>query len=128
MIEGFLLKRTDINMMVTDTIADDVQRIYSLQKRPLVIRNIPERAEICEEVIERNRLELCKHLNIKENGTVIMIHGGIAPGRGIEEAIQATEILQNVGLIVMGYALDDAYRHKLVELANEKKINDRVYF
>lgn len=128
MIEGFLLKRTDINMMVTDTIADDVQRIYSLQKRPLVIRNIPERAEICEEVIERNRLELCKHLNIKENGTVIMIHGGIAPGRGIEEAIQATEKLQNVGLIVMGYALDDVYKHKLVELANEKKINDRVYF
>lgn len=127
-IEAFVLNRADINMMVTDSIADEVQKIYSLKKRPLVVRNIPAMSVVHEEIVVKNRREFLDNLNIPEDGFIIMHHGGLAPGRGIEEAIKATAKLSDVGMVVMGYALDSSYKRSLENLVSELGINDRVYF
>ena len=127
-IERFLVKRADINMMVTDSIAEQVQKIYSLKEKPLVVRNVPERYEIHEEIVKKNRKEFMGHLSIEQNGFILMHHGGIAPGRGIEEAILATTKLENVGLVIMGYALDQSYKNALIRLTQNQNVQNRVYF
>lgn len=128
LIEGFLVHRADINMMVTDSIADEVQKIYALKERPLVIRNVPERLESHKNIVEKNRREFLEHLDICNDGIIIMFHGGLAPNRGIEQAILAAARVMGVGLVIMGYALENRYKESLVELVNSHNICERVYF
>lgn len=127
-IEAFVLNICDINMMVTDSIADDVQKIYKLKKRPLVVRNIPPRIELNNQEVLKNREEILHHLNIHQNGFVMMYHGGIAKDRGIEQALQAVSKLDDVGLVILGYALQRNYLESLKEKAVTLNISDRVYF
>lgn len=44
--EGFLIKQSAMSIMVNDSIADEVQNIYKLKERPVVVRNIPEKWNI----------------------------------------------------------------------------------
>lgn len=126
-IERFVLGHSSINMVVTDSIADAVQKIYKLSERPLVIRNIPEKSYDNFVHKEEYREEFHQHLNISDNGFIIMHHGGFAPGRGIEESIKATARLNDVGLVLMGYALNEDYKKSIYNLAERLHCADRVY-
>ena len=127
-IERFVLIHSDINMMVTDCIADEVKRIYKLKERPLVVRNIPEKSK--NDYTDRDiyREGFLSNLNISNDGFIMMFHGGFARGRGVEECIKAVAQLENVGLVLMGYSLDEAYREELIKLIETLDCSDRVYF
>lgn len=127
LIERFLVKRTDINMMVTETIAEKVQQIYMLKKTPLVIRNIPNKSILHEDVVRENRKEFLEHLHMGDNTFIVMHHGGIVQGRGVEEIIRAVSCLDGVGLVIMGYAIDAKYREYIIQLIRDKRIENRVY-
>lgn len=127
-IESFVLKISTINMMVTDSIADEVQNIYKLKERPLVIRNIPETGTLDSDVIARNRNEFLQNISLKNPAAILMYHGGIDRGRGIEELLDCIVNIPNVAVVIMGYAQDSGYKNYLLKMAHKLKLCDRVYF
>lgn len=126
-IEKFVVKHSDINIMVSDSISNAVKDIYKISERPLVIRNMPERSDYEALKIRKRRQEFLSNLAINEMGIVLMYHGGLAPGRGIEQAIQAISKLTNTGLVLMGYALEKSYEKKIINQIKEFGCEDKVY-
>lgn len=127
MLEHFIVRHSAINMMVSDSISCAVQKIHGITKKPLVIRNIPEKStnflvnrEIC-------RQEFIRHLAIDDTGIILMYHGSFAKNRGIEQAIKAVTRLKNVGLVLLGYALDQQYEQSLIRSIELSGCADRIY-
>lgn len=126
-LEHFVVRHSAINIMVSDSIADAVQKIHGITKKPLVIRNIPEKSE--DFLIGRNnyRKEFYNHLSIDGTGMILMYHGGFAPNRGIEQIIEAVARLENVGLVLLGYILDKQYEQSLLKLIELFDCAERIY-
>lgn len=128
MIEGFLIKRSDENMMVSDGIADGVKQIYKLKKRPVVVRNIPSYWKLDENKIREIREEYRSHLDIKENGKIMMYHGGIIKIRRLEQSIEPLGSVDNVGMVILGEASDTEYLQYLKRRIKKLGLENRVYF
>lgn len=54
-LEKFLMKRCAFSIMVNDSIADEVQRIHKLRRRPIVVRSTPDCWEIDETECRKTR-------------------------------------------------------------------------
>lgn len=128
-VEGFLIRRVDLALMVGDKIADGVQEIYHLETRPTVVRNIPPYWHLKPEksaIIRRRFLEAMK---LSPQGFLLMYHGGISRGRGIEFVIRALPFLpDDIGLVVMGYENEPGMIETMRVLAEEKCVTERVLF
>ncbi len=128
MIEGFLIRKTDVNMMVSDSIANEVQQIYKLKKKPVVIRNIPYHWKLDENKIDNIREKYLSHLNIKEDGKIMMYHGNIAKIRRIERSFEPLRSWDNVGMVILGEAKDAEYLQYLKRKIKNMELENRVYF
>jgi glycosyltransferase involved in cell wall biosynthesis len=128
-LEHFLMQRTSINMVVNDTIADEVQKLHKLKKRPIVIRNFASYWETNEEIIKQRRDEYNALMNIDDGSDIflIMYHGGLQRGRGIENLIMAVSRMDNVGLIVMGFGEPD-YLQNLHSLVEKEQVKEKLLF
>lgn len=126
-IECFLMERCTFSIMVNDTIADEVQRIYNLKTRPIVVRSIPQYWDIDEVVIKQTRFDLLEGSDLPEDIFIIMYHGGIMKNRGIETLIELVSINFNIAGIILGNGQKD-YLNYLQNLIKEKKIGDRIIF
>ena len=124
-IEGFLIRRVNLALTVGDKIADGVQEIYHLERRPTVVRNIPPYWHLEPEKAAIIRRQFIEKLGLPDTGFLLMYHGGIVPGRGIEYAIQALSFLpDDIGLVIMGFGMIEKFRG----LAQENGVAHRVYF
>lgn len=128
LMESYIFKHTTMTYTVTESIADDLKKIYSLEEKPIVVRNIPEKMEYNREHIDKNRKEFLDNLEIDSDGTILMYHGGITSSRGIEQAIEALTKTKNTGLVIMGFALNQTYLDGLKNRINEINCEKRVYF
>lgn len=127
-LEGFLLHRVDLSLMVGDKIADGVQEIYKLKKRPTVVRNIRPYWHLDPEKTYLIRKEFLRMLGLTKLGCLLMWHGGIVHGRGIEYAIRALSMLPNTGLVVMGNERIPGTVEYLRKIATEEELLDRILF
>lgn len=127
LLEGYLLKRADINMMVNDSIADEVQKIYNLKVRPLVVRNIPSNWKINKECILQQRQKYFAEFR-DQNNFIIMYHGLIGKGNGIELVIRALSQVAEVNLVIMGFCYDLKYLSQLKGEIQELGLQKRVLF
>lgn len=126
-LEGFLMKRASLNMMVNNIISDKVFQIHKLKERPLVVRNLPNYWNIDEYVCQRKRIELCEKYNIPLDSFIVMYHGAILKNRGIENAINSVLKNRSFFLIVLGNG-EEVYMRKLKDLVSEMNGGDRVFF
>lgn len=128
-LERFIMRRCAFSIMVNGSIADEVQRIHRLKDRPVVARNMPPYWELDPEETARVRGEFLSALQLPENPFLVMYHGMLLPGRGIEEMLRATAMVPGTGAIVLGNAPDPKYDvSSLRTLAGELGIQDRVLF
>lgn len=127
-LEGFLIKKVALVIMVNDTIAEKVKEIYRLDKKPLVIRNIPNYWTLDEDEIKSCRNDLMSHLNISKSGLIIMYHGLICKGNGIDISIKALSHTENTGLVILGYTHTPEYIIYLKKLIKEYNVGDRCIF
>lgn len=125
--EKFLIKKCAFSIMVNDTIADEVQRIYKLKERPVVVRNIPPYWNVDESICKRRRKEFCEQLGVSEDIFIIMYHGGIMPGRGIENLLAVLQGSENTVAVILGYG-EKHYIEKLRQMARDLQIEDRLLF
>jgi len=127
-VEGFLMKRADLNMMVNESIADEVKRIHNLKIQPLVVRNMPPYWKLDLSVCAERRTELTLLTKAEGDTFFVIYHGAIIENRGIEIFIQAVAANKNIIGIIMGYALDEAFMDQLKCVTLELKVSDRIIF
>ena len=125
--EKFLMKRADLNMMVNDCIADETAKIHGLKEKPLVIRNICNNWKLDQESIAAARRGLLRELKLPEDTFLVMYHGTLKHGRGIEQLIEVAAINDRIALVILGYGTD-AYVSTLTQQVQQKQVADRVLF
>jgi glycosyltransferase involved in cell wall biosynthesis len=126
-VEKFLIGKSVFTIMVSDSIANEVQKIYHLKTRPVVVRNIANYWNIDQKICRDRRKEFCSLLKIPENTFLVMYHGGIREGRGIENLIRVVAKINSIALIIMGYG-EEEYLQKLKMLVNDTGMGCKVLF
>lgn len=126
-LENFLIKRSYRTMMVNDIIADEVQNIYKLPNRPVVIRNIPEKWVLNDNEIECLKTDYIRKFNLDSNPFIVMYHGRVIKGRGIEVMLKAIKLTGGTVGIILGNGCPD-YISYLKRLIIELDIEERILF
>ncbi|MFT4645893.1 MAG: glycosyltransferase involved in cell wall biosynthesis [Planctomycetota bacterium] len=101
-IEGFLIKFSDLNITVSNSIAEEYVRLYNVAK-PKIVLNTP-----LYKKVEKNNL-FREIFNIPQEKKIFLYQGGLTGGRGIEIILEAFKILVKCDSVIvfMGYgALD----------------------
>lgn len=115
--EWLFVRLADANVTVSPGCAEVTARRYRVAP-PTVVRNIPERV-----VASPARPG---GLRAAEAPLAVYI-GGLVPGRGIEESIEALPAVPELRLVLMGRARQE-YRVQLERLAAEMGVADRVEY
>jgi len=126
-LEKFLIRKSAFSIMVNDSIANEVQRIYELKEKAVIVRNIPNYWVIDDEVCNKRRKEICAQLRITDDTFIVMYHGGIARNRGIEKLLLSIQSSKNVVAVILGYG-DKAYIEQLKQLSEQLSIAERILF
>jgi glycosyltransferase involved in cell wall biosynthesis len=105
--ERRMARAADLVVTVSDGIADELVRRYGIA-RPLVVRNVPRRLAPVQSEI---RAEL------RTERPIAAYAGGIHPGRGLEELVQAMEALGGDVLLAMIGSGEPSYVDRLVARA-----------
>ncbi len=125
--EKFLMNRCSFSIMVNDSIADEVQRIHKLKTRPVVIRSVQNYVEIDNDVIKKQRMAFNSTYNFNQDDFIILYHGFITDGRGIENLIKSIQNTFGVKCIILGFG-EDFYIENLKNLILELSLEDKVFF
>ncbi len=99
---------------VSDGIADRLQDVYRLQRRPVVVRNTP----IYEPTTLRRTREQIR----------VLYHGIIAPGRALEACISSVASWRPEFTLTLRGPGEESYLSALKRLAASSGIGDRVTF
>jgi glycosyltransferase involved in cell wall biosynthesis len=97
-LEGLLINRVDMTIVVSESIADWYAKAYSMT-RPPVILNAPNRRDLIKTNHFRN------DLGIREDQVIFLYQGGLASGRGIDLIMDAFKSRDgdNAVVVFMGY-------------------------
>ena len=113
-LEGFLIRFTDRQITVSNSIAEEYARLYPIEK-PAVILNIPQFSNEARHDLFR------QSLGIRKKQKIFLYQGGLSYGRGIEillDAFDSADRSDNV-LVLMGYGeLEGAIRQRARESEN----------
>jgi glycosyltransferase involved in cell wall biosynthesis len=128
-LEKFLINKSLFSIMVNQTIADEVTRIYKLKNLPVVVRNVPFYWELDKNKILETRKYILSTFSDSKDKFLIMYHGNITPGRGVENLIKVLTLDTKILLFVMGNSDSNSnYLKELETLAVNSKVIDRVSF
>ncbi len=125
--ERFLMNRSVISTMVSDSIADEVQRIYKLKVRPTVARNTPYYWQLDGKKIAETRAEILSALHLPEDTFLVMFHGYYRPHNGIEPMLEAVSKIPGTAAVLVGNS-DENRKAELLELCRKLEVQDRTYF
>ena len=114
-IERFLLKYVDKMITVSEPIADEYAKLYTIE-RPTVIYNTPKRISIEKKDIFREKF------NISKEHIIFLYQGGLQPRRGILEFFNLIQRKEGVSYVIMGFG---HLKDEIVELA---KTEQNLYF
>lgn len=119
--ERALARRAAAVVTVNDSIASELVTRYGIA-RPYVVRNVPYATEPA--AADSRWLD---QLAVPEQHRVAIYIGGLVPGRGIEDVIEAMRYLDEVTLVLMGPGSDhDIDRFRV--LARNAGVSDRIRF
>lgn len=124
-MEAFLMKRADLSVMVNDSIAEETARIHGLKTKPLVIRNICNNWELDQQKIAARRAQLLEILNLPKDTFLVMYHGAIMPGRGVEYLLETVKLNSKIALVILGNGAE-SYISGIKEQIQSRGVSDRV--
>ena len=101
--------KSDVIITVSESIANKLREQFSLDRKPIVIRNIPRKKDITEKQnIFRNKF------SIPANKKIILYQGGISKGRGIEKIIESMPYIDNnIVYVILGNGVLTEHLKKL---------------
>ncbi|PXW85856.1 glycosyltransferase involved in cell wall biosynthesis [Pseudogracilibacillus auburnensis] len=118
-IEGFLIKKVDSMMVENHTRANYNERLYGFY--PHVLHNYPS-LEI-QKVHET--IDLHKILGLPEKEKILLYQGGIQPGRGLENLVEAFPLFKEGTLVFIG---DGKIKGKLQQMVKKRELEDGIRF
>jgi glycosyltransferase involved in cell wall biosynthesis len=127
-IENFLIKKCIFSIMVNKSIADEVQKIHNLKKYPIVVRNVPKKWTLNSKEILKTRMYLNSCFQDSKDKFLLLYHGNVFQGRGIENLIDVIFFDQSLILFILGNSDDEKYIDHLKMLARDKNVLNRVVF
>jgi glycosyltransferase involved in cell wall biosynthesis len=71
--------------------------------------------------------EFCKKLGVSQNSFIVMYHGSITSGRGIETLIRLVSLNLNICAVILGFG-DAGYVDSLKKQASGTEVEKRVLF
>lgn len=123
-LERFLMRRCAFSMMVNDKIADEVQRIHRLKKRPVTVRNIPPLWTLESDALASARQSMLAYFT-PQDPFILLYHGLVAPQRGIETLLEVIRADARLCLMILGDAVP-GYDARLQALIASKRLEGRV--
>ena len=106
------IARASVVSCVSDGIADHLHRLYRMEQRPMVIRNMPH-------------YDPCA-LRPTQSSIRVLYHGIVASGRGLEACISSVaHWVEGRSLAIRG-PVQDSYRAELEALIAATGVEDRV--
>ncbi|TDE96155.1 glycosyltransferase [Occultella glacieicola] len=125
LIERAGIRRAAGVVTVSPSIASWLQRTYGLLHRPVLVRNIPATGDLPSGAGTGRLRELA---SLPAETKVIAYSGRLTTNRGIEETIDALNLMgPEVHLVLLGYGEPD-YVGPLAERARTAGLRDRVHF
>lgn len=120
-VRAFFVRRADLIITVSDSIARRFVWKYHVHKKPLLVLNAWENTMMPNDPGKMRRI-----LKISNDKIVLIYQGGIIEGRGLEAIVRAVPRLpQEMVVVFLGYG-------KLVphlkELSAELRLTNRVFF
>jgi glycosyltransferase involved in cell wall biosynthesis len=113
-IESQLVTGATFVSTVCDSIASAMSRAYHLDRKPLVIRNVPALVESA--------------FRAPAERMVVLYHGILMPNRGLEELIRSVRLWHpGLRLVLRGFGRP-AYERRLRALVEGSGVADRVTF
>lgn len=113
------LAHTDGLIVVTPDWIPRLKKLYGkIPPHWVTVTNVPETREI-------NTRDLRGALGIHNGHKILVYQGSIQENRGIEPAIEAVKLLDNVVLVVIGYGY---HRPRLEEIVEHQGLEDKVKF
>jgi len=126
LLEGWLIRRADAVVTVSDGIADRLTDRFQLRRRPAVVRNVPDPALDGADG-GRNAVHDLRTL-LSAPGAPLVLHQGVMMReRGCESLLRAAAQLPDPNVVFLGWG-NDEYVAGLRRLANDLGITDRVHF
>ena len=111
--EKKILKDSAFTIVVNDSIADELVKIYKLKERPIVIRSIPEKWDIDQKICLEKRREIEGMFGMPRGGYIIMYHGNLGRNRGLEQLLSGLKELADVYLILLGNFESEQYKNTI---------------
>lgn len=127
-LESYLIKKCSFSIMVNESIANEVTKIYNLKTKPIVIRNVPRVWFIDESETQKTRIYLDKLFQTSNNVFTLIYHGYVTHGRGVEKLIEILKFDKELRLVILGYCDDQKYFALLQDLVKTFKVEKQVLF
>ena len=123
--EGALARRADRVITVCDSIADWLERQYSI-RRPLVVLNAPAGASPILSNVEGEEC-LRSRLDLPEGTPLVVYVGSVTVDRGLELCVRSLMYLPKVHFAVVGPRYSVTER-EMARVAKEAGVHDRLHF
>ena len=123
--EKLIMDKCAYMIVVNESIRNEIIRIQNPKTKLIVVRNIPAKWNVDENVCATIRRKIFDEL-AHESGYILMYHGAIAYGRGIEKCIDILEYDNELLLVIMGPSLDISYKKEIHERIQKKGLDGRV--
>ncbi|PMC36597.1 glycosyl transferase family 1 [Bacillus sp. UMB0899] len=117
-VENILIRRAD-RVITTNLTRGEFFRDHYKISLPYIIRNVPKHVEIEPTNLIRESLHIPNHT------PVVLYQGGMQRDRGLENIIKTIKYVPDAAFVFLG---NGQLKPKLIELANNEGVTDRVYF
>lgn len=125
LIESYLIAKVDYFIFVSEYQQKEMSKIYKKVKSWILLRNIPPKWELDFKIIKNQRDIYFSKLKAKNITRIIMYHGYLSKGRGIENIIEALTKIPNTGFVILGKSSTD-YNKSLLSLIQKSNLTDKV--
>ena len=116
-LEKSIIKRSEFTITVNRSIAEAMKNDYRLNETPLIVRNIANYWNINSQTNKQKRKAIFDALKIPYESFLVMYHGAVMKGRGIESLIESVNISgKGIGVVILGYG-EQKYKEELNQLA-----------
>ena len=125
-LERFLIRRCAFSIMVNDSIADEVQKIHKLKQRPIVVRSTPEKWAVDPEETKKKRRELLDRFTDSRVEHIMMFHGNLGNGNGLEMTVPTLQKFKDIGIVLMGAQGSKELVRKIQKKSKEAGVEGRL--
>lgn len=124
--EKFLIKRSAFMIVVNQSIAEAIQSEYNLTETPVVLRSIPPRWSVDRKACEEQRAEFIDGFGEKGIQKIIMFHGNLGDGNGIEDIIPILGERKWLGLVLLGKKTDEGTYNRILSIAEQHHVTGQM--